>query len=347
MLRALLVVLPVLLGAAACSQGGAGAAAAKAAPGQSAAAASQQTGASAAAPVAQSAAAAPAEAPDRRAPLLDDAFVRRVCDEAVAALAEGADIHLVEPVPALLLTVEQARARRRTFAHELPENAGITAAMDLAADFVFSDTMLGRYLPDEKVLYVIDEVLESASGGSRERAKELLFGVMAHELVHAHDDQVYHAMPSPGSLAEIVADGSRLPQMQAQMSLLEGHAVFAAELACRHAGRQPLPAFTLEDAREAQVLDAGDRGLAARLGVGLVNGVARAKLVQYAFGREFCRRAHAFGGERFIGQAFASLPLSLSELEDFELFRQRWAADMERAQEGTASEGGGQPAGGR
>ena len=78
--------------------------------------------------------------------------------------------------------------------------------MDLVADFVFSDTMMGRYLPDEKVLYIIDEVLASSSRGNRERAEEMLFGVMAHELVHAYDDQVYNAMPDTSAIVEIAAD---------------------------------------------------------------------------------------------------------------------------------------------
>lgn len=274
-----------------------------------------------------------------RAPLFDEAFVQQVYKDAVEALEQGAGVKLQEPVPALLLTVDEARARRKAFTQGMSEDAGMTAAADLLADFVFSDSMLGRYLPDEKALYIIEEVLEDTAHGDRDRARELLFGVMAHELTHAHDDQVYHAMPQIGPLVkELIADGNKILDVQAQMSLLEGHATYAAELACRQAGEPTLPAFSLEEAREAKVMDARGDGAAEQVGAGVVNVVARAKLVQYAWGREFCKRAHSFGGEKFMGQVFASLPLKLSELQDFEVFRQRWAADMEKKMEAEEAE---------
>jgi len=273
----------------------------------------------------------PAMAPQRQR-LFDEAFVLSIYDEAVAALRDGAQIELREPVPAVLLTASEARARRAAFSRTLPEDAGVTAALDLAADFVFSDSMLGRYLPDEKVLYIIEEVLESNAGGDRTRAREQLFGVMAHELVHAHDDQVYAALPSPAVLMEVAADGRKLADIQALMTLLEGHAVYAAELASKHTGRKPLEAITLEEARRARVMSGGDDAL-GQFGSGLVNTIARTKLVQYAYGREFCKAAYRFGGEKFLGEVFRHLPLSMQEIENFELFKQRWAREMEAAEE--------------
>jgi hypothetical protein len=116
------------------------------------------------------------------------------------------------------------------------------------------------------------------------------------------------------------------------MSLLEGRATWAAELACRAAGRPALDMFTLEEARDAQILQTGaDDNAAEALGKGMVNVLARAKLVQYAYGRDFARRAWEFGGEKFFGQVFDHLPLSQAELEDFSRFKRRWAAEMEAA----------------
>ena len=76
-------------------------------------------------------------------------FVERTARDAIAALAKGAGVRLEQPVPVVLLTAKQAKARRAAFAETLPEGAGVTQGMDLLADFMFSDSMLGRYLPDE------------------------------------------------------------------------------------------------------------------------------------------------------------------------------------------------------
>lgn len=264
--------------------------------------------------------------------MFDEAFVKQIYEEAVAALEQGAGIRLPEPVPALLLTVEQARERRTAFARALEEDSGVTSAMDLLADVFFSGSMLGRYLPDEKVLYIINEGLVRGSRGNRERAEELLFGVMAHELVHAYDDQVYHVMPDVSAIMEIAANGSQLPELQARMSLIEGRATYAAELACAQAGKRLLPAFTIEDAQNYKVRRSADSDdILTSVGVGVFNVIARLKLVQYAYGREFAKAAFDFGGEKFFEQIFAHLPLSLAELEDFNLFKRRWAAEVEAA----------------
>lgn len=281
---------------------------------------------------------APAAAPGKpRAHLFDEAFVQGIYVQAVSALRDGAQIELLEPVPAVLLTAEEARARRAAYSRSLREDAGVTAAIDLAADFVFSESMLGRYLPDEKVLYIMEEVLESNSGGDRDVAREQLFGVMAHELVHAHDDQVYKTLPTPAVLLEVAADGKKLADIQALMTLLEGHATYAAELASLHTGRRPLEVMTVEQARRARVMSGGDDPL-KQIGSDIMNTIARTKLVQYAYGREFCKDAYSFGGERFIGEVFTHLPLSIAETENFELFKQRWASEMEAAEEAGAVE---------
>jgi len=272
--------------------------------------------------------------------MFDDAFVFQVYEEAVEALDKGAGIRLPEPVPALLLTVEQARERRKAFAKELEENAGLTSAMDLVADFVFEETMLGRYLPDEKALYIIEEVLERSSGGSRKRAEEMLFGVMAHELVHAYDDQIYQVMPDMSEVVKVAADGKRMPELQALMGLIEGRATYAAELACAHAGKRPLAGFTVEEARRYNVMDPDDPDdVAASVGASLVNVLARTKLVQYAYGREFAKAAFDFGGEKFFEQVFDHLPLSIPELEDFNRFKLRWAAEIEAKMDALEEQG--------
>ena len=153
---------------------------------------------------------------------------------------------------------------------------------------------------------------------------------MAHELTHAYDDQVYGLIPQPSDLKELVSDPSRLAEIQARMSLIEGRATWLSELACAHAGRPPLETLSLEEARRIELLE-GEAGedAAQSVGRGLVNVLGRAKLVQYASGREFARRAWAFGGEKFFAEVVAHLPLSMAELQDFELFRQRWAREKE------------------
>jgi len=72
------------------------------------------------------------------------------------------------------------------------------------------------------------------------------------------------------------------------------------------------------------------------------NGLARMKLMQYAQGYEFAREAWHYGGERFFVHVFDSLPLSLAELEDFDVFRLRWAEELERRllDEDAAADGG-------
>src|SRR5258706_5117464 len=84
-------------------------------------------------------AAAAAPAPDL---YFTQEFVDSTCADALAALQKDPGIKLLKPVPAVLLTAEQALARRRAFAANLTEDAGVTKGMDLLADFVFSDTML-------------------------------------------------------------------------------------------------------------------------------------------------------------------------------------------------------------
>ena len=256
-------------------------------------------------------------------------FVDNTCADALAALARDPGIKLLKPVPAVLLTADQALARRRAFASGLTEDAGVTKGMDLLADFVFSDTMLGRYLPDEKVLYVLDDVLRRYAP-DRRSAHDLLFAVVAHELVHAHDDQVYAVFPDLGALMERFANGdsSELPELQVRMSLLEGHATWASELACRAAGVRPLPAPTMEDVKNVEAFDGhGNPFLEGLAAAG--NAVARLKTVQYVQGREFCRRAMDFGGEPFMKEVFAHLPLSDAELADFNVFKVRWAEEKE------------------
>ena len=277
--------------------------------------------------------------------------VTALAGQAEAALQAAAGLTLRQPVPAVLLTSAEARERRKAYAAALTEESGATAAVDLMADFMFSESMLGRYLPDEKVLYVVSDVLErvvAARGGrgDRKAAEDVLFGVLAHELTHAYDDQVYGLIPRPSDLPDILADPVRLAELQARMSLLEGRATWMAELACAHAGRPPLETISLEEARRIELLEgeAGE-GAATAVGRGLVNVLGRAKLVQYASGREFARRAWAFGGEKFFAEVVAHMPLSMAELEDFERFRQRWArekeAELAAAGSAPAAEGGG------
>jgi len=261
------------------------------------------------------------------------AEVSALGEQAAAALEAAAGLKLERPVPALLLTAAEARERRKAFAAALPEQSGATAAVDLMADFMFSESMLGRYLPDEKALYVISDVLDRVAargGGGRKGTEDLLFGVLAHELTHAYDDQTYHLIPQPADIQALVLDPTGLVELQARMSLLEGRATWISELACKRTGRPPLEAISLEDARSAELLSGrSDEGAAQSVGRGLVNAIGRAKLVQYAYGREFARRAWAFGGEKFFAEVVAHLPLTLAELEDFELFRQRWAREKE------------------
>jgi hypothetical protein len=262
--------------------------------------------------------------------LFEPGFVEDCTRRALAALEEGAGIILPEPVPVLLLTAAEAKQRRQEYAASLGEDVGLTAAMDSMADLMFADSMLGRYLPDEEVVYVIEDVLLKYSGGDPERAAEKLFPVLAHELVHAYDHQVYDCVPEPEDLEVIMTDPMVMPEIQTQMSLIEGRATYASELACAVAGIRPLPVFTVQEAMDYERIRS-DGSLSGALISSLGNSVLRLKMVQYAQGRVFAKRVHDFGGEKFFRHVFDSLPLGMDELKDFDLFLVRWAEAQEAA----------------
>jgi len=266
-----------------------------------------------------------------------EALVARLGDEAVEALARGADIHLPRPVEVVLLTREDAYERRKAYAASLEQDRGITAGMDLVADLLFSGNMLGRYLPDEKVVYVIEDVLEDYVDAGAKDAEDTLFGVIAHELVHAYDDMVHEGVPGPTEIKALVGDPRKLLEMNTTMALIEGRATYAAELASEAAGRAPLEAPTLEDVRGREVLEADDTPLGT-LAAGLGNSVLRVKLLQYVQGRAFAKAAHEYGGERFFDEVFAHLPLDEAELEDFSRFKVRWASELEERLEAEGEE---------
>lgn len=274
-------------------------------------------------------------------PVLSQPGLEALVVEATRALERGPGLRLLRPVPAVLLTAEQALARRKAFAATLPEGSGATAGFELLADLVFSESMVGRYLPDEKVLYVIEDVVRRHRGDGP-RARDYLFGVVAHELVHAHDDQVYGNFPDPIALLERMKDGdlSELPSLQVTMSLLEGHATYAAELACAAAGVPPLPAMTMDDVRSSGAFKGGDNVLVDGLAAA-GNAVARLKAVQYVQGREFSKAAMDFGGEAFMAEVFRSLPLTAEELADFGRFKLRWAEQREAELEAAEAGAGG------
>lgn len=260
----------------------------------------------------------------------DPAKLADCSDRARQALAEGAGIVLPRDVPVILLTAAEAKQRRQEYVAGLEGEPGLTAAVDFMADAMFSERMLGRYLPDEKVVYVLEDVLLSMGNGNADAAMELLFPVLAHELVHAYDDQVYDAVPDPAELTEVFDDPSALLGIHTLMSLLEGRASYASYLACKQAGVEPLPEPTFEQARNAVLLQSdGSVGMDVLSGLG--NGIGRMKFMQYVYGWQFAKRAHAYGGESFFAHVFGHLPLSMEELEDFDLFVIRWAEEMEAA----------------
>jgi len=260
--------------------------------------------------------------------LVDPGALAKCTAEALDALAEGADIVLPEDVPVILLTAAQAKERRRVYVADLDDETGLTAAVDVMADVMFSDRMLGRYLPDEKVVYVLEDVLLDMGRGDQQAALDLLFPVLTHELVHAYDDHVYGAMPMPADLAEVMRDPGALAGLHTLMSLLEGRASYASFLACEHAGVEPLPEPTFEQARNA-VIVRSDGSMGMDMLSGLGNGIGRMKLMQYVYGWKFAERAYEYGGEPFFAHVFGHLPLSMAELEDFDLFVVRWAEEME------------------
>lgn len=264
--------------------------------------------------------------------LAGNAFLERATVEVIKALDEGADIVMPGPVDVVLLTTEEATARRRAYAESLGDDVGYTAAMDSMADLMFAGNLLGRYLPDEEAVYVIEDVLMDRAGGDEQRAMEMLFPVLAHEMVHAYDHMVHGVVPAPDDFDTLLADPADLPNIQALMSLLEGRATYASELACHAAGRKPLRARTVQEALDTEFMeDDGSLGGGALALAG--NSIIRLKLVQYAYGREFSVRVHDFGGEAFFDQIFEHLPLGMDELEDFDLFVVRWAEEQEARME--------------
>ncbi|RKY22183.1 MAG: hypothetical protein DRQ55_01755 [Planctomycetota bacterium] len=286
------------------------------------------------------AAAAPAdETAPEPAPALSagDAFLKRATEEVIEFLAAGADIVMPGPVEVLLLTSEQATERRRRYAESLGDEVGYTAAMDSMADLMFSGNLLGRYFPDEEAVYVFEDAVfgRGAAAGSRddERALETLFPVLAHEMVHAYDHMVYGVVPAPDDFDTLLADPAELPHIQALMSLLEGRATYASELACHAAGRRPLRARSVQEVLDSDFLK-GDGSLGGGALARAGNMLIKLKLVQYAYGRTFAKRVHDFGGEAFFHEVFEHLPLGMDELEDFTLFLVRWAETKEAEMDG-------------
>jgi hypothetical protein len=270
--------------------------------------------------------------PLANAEALDDCTAR-----AREALAGGAGIILSDDVPVILLTAAEAKQRRKEYVAGIDESAGLTAALDFMADAMFSEHMLGRYLPDEKVVYVIEDVLVSFGNGDADDALELLFPVLAHELVHAYDDQMYDGVPDPSDLITVMEDSGALMGLHTQMSLLEGRASYASYLACVYAGVEPLPEPTAEQARDAVFVNSdGSMGMDVLSGIG--NGIGRMKFMQYVSGWKFAERAYNYGGEPFFEHIFNHLPLSMEELEEFDLFVIRWAEEMEEMEDAMDSE---------
>ena len=268
--------------------------------------------------------------------LVDDATLEEWVVAAKAALTEGADITLPEPVPVVLLTAAEARERRERYREGREDAFGMSATVDRLADAMFSEAMLGRYLPDEKAIYIMEDVLLSQAGGDADEARELLFPVLAHELVHAYDDQVHGVVPSPEDLTEVIGgDPEAIVAVQTRMSLLEGRATYASILACEVAGVEPLPEPTVEDARRSTLLRS-DGSFGGDFAAGFGNSIGRLKLIQYAQGIRFARRAHDYGGEAYFTHIFEHLPLSFAELEDFDLFVVRWAEELEAAMDAEA-----------
>lgn len=259
---------------------------------------------------------------------IDPAVILELAVEARTALAEGAGIILPDGIPLVLLTAEEATARRRAYTAELDDETGLTKATDMMADLMFAENLLGRYLPDEKVVYLVEDVILAKGGDSEGSGQDFLFGVLAHELVHAYDDATYeNGVPDPRDLAKLIEDPARMGELQTHMALVEGRATWAAELACLAAGRTPLHAPTLESTQSAQFFEGGD-GAGSAVAAGAGNAVVRLKLVQYALGRLFAKAAWEFGREPFFAEVFEHSPLSYGELEDFDAFKLRWAEEQ-------------------
>ncbi|GJM20400.1 MAG: hypothetical protein DHS20C15_03150 [Planctomycetota bacterium] len=258
---------------------------------------------------------------------MDPEVIVELASEARRALAEGAGIKLPDGIPLVLLTMEEATQRRRAYTADLEDETGLTVAVDMLADLMFSDNMLGRYLPDEQVVYLIEDVIMKQGGDSDGPGQDLLFGVLAHELVHAYDDFMYDGVPDPRNLAVMLEDPSRMGEVQTHMALVEGRATWAAELASIAAGREPLSAPTLESTRSARYFE-GDQGAGSEVVAGAGNAMVRLKLAQYAYGRLFAKAAWEFGREPFFAEVFEHGPLSYAELEDFNEFKMRWAEEQ-------------------
>lgn len=267
---------------------------------------------------------------------LEPTLVLELRDEILEALDKGAGIRLPEPVTLVLITVDEARERRRAYTTALDDETGLSKAVDAMADLMFSEAMLGRYLPDEKVVYLFEDVIAAQGGTSRGSGQDFLFGVLAHELVHAYDDQVHHSVPDPREMADVFEHPERALEIQMHMALIEGRATWAAELASRHAKREPLRAPTIEAAQSASYFD-GEDTPGGDFTAGIGNGMVRVKLAQYAYGRDFAKRAWEFGREPFFKEVFSHGPLTLAELEDFEAFKLRWAEEEAEAFDAAAA----------
>ncbi len=257
-------------------------------------------------------------------------WVEQAYVEVMTALEGGADIRMREQVPVVVATNKGALDRRRAYSETLEENQGLTYGMDLFADLLLGGGILGRYFPDEKAFYLFSDNIVDADDDDVERTRAFAWAIMAHEMVHAYDDQVYDSVPTPDEAILEMSKPENIAHIGAMMALLEGRATYAAELACLHAGVETLPVRTMDDVADAQMMES-DGSIEMDVGAGVANALARAKLAQYVYGRTFAKQAYDFGGEKFFGHVFDSLPITMQEMEDFEKFKARWADDMSAA----------------
>lgn len=159
---------------------------------------------------------------DRIAPAVERASGRQFRKPPVAQLADLGDV-----MRSLRTDIEPSL---RAFHRGQPQ-ARIQRAIQLRAD-VLAASLIGKYGIGSGEIYVLAHMVDAnldLFGIDRELGEDLLQLVIAHELVHALQDQEIE-------LAAKVAATTDLDRTHALNMLIEGHAVFCSERAAKELG---------------------------------------------------------------------------------------------------------------
>jgi hypothetical protein len=214
--------------------------------------------------------------------------------------------------PPVVRTVSRARLERtlareleRQYAPLLPDRTPeeVRVAMDSAAA-AMSGFLVAKYALDEREVWVVPENVDDLADLldlPSLRSEAVLRVMLAHELAHALDDQVY-------SLRPLLEGAKTFDQLQINTAIVEGHAQFmAARVADRLGQRDAFADF------ERAILylrwEEGEEGL------NFVQRQFQATIrFTYVEGRKFFEALAAKGGLEAVARVFAQPPKEADQI---------------------------------